>query len=171
MVKTVGVAGLGLIGGSMAKAIRKYTDCTLLGYNRNSATLSRALDEGVIDGVLTEERLAECELVIIALYPEATVEYVTKHRDHFRKGGIVMDCGGVKGVVCGPLESVVKDAGFWFIGGHPTEVPGRHLGVRPEAGLRPPPALHAGGARPHHRVHLPAGPGGELRLCGQPVGP
>lgn len=119
MFQTVGVVGLGLIGGSMAKAIHKYTDCTLLGYNRNSATLSRALDEGVIDGVLTEERLAECDLVIIALYPEATVEYVTRHRDRFRKGGVVMDCGGVKGVVCTPLEDVVKDAGFWFVGGHP----------------------------------------------------
>ena len=119
MVKTVGIVGLGLIGGSMAKAIHKYTDCTLLGYNRSSTVLSRALDEGVISGVLTEERLSECELVIIALYPAATVEYVTAHRDQFRKGGIVMDCGGVKGVVCEPLESVVKDAGFWFIGGHP----------------------------------------------------
>ena len=119
MIKTVGVVGLGLIGGSMAKAIRKYTDCTLLGYNRSSPVLSRALDEGVLDGVLTEEKLAECELVIIALYPEATVEYVTKHRDQFRRDGIVMDCGGVKGVVCGPLEDVVKDAGFWFVGGHP----------------------------------------------------
>ena len=79
-IDTVGVVGLGLIGGSMAKAIRKYTDCTLLGYNRSSLVLSRALDEGVLDGVLTEEKLAECELVIIALYPEATVEYVTKHR-------------------------------------------------------------------------------------------
>ena len=119
MVETVGVVGLGLIGGSMAKAIRRYTDCTLLGYNRNNAVLSRALDEEVLDGVLTEEKLSECDLVIIALYPEATVEYVTRHRDQFKKGGIVMDCGGVKGVVCGPLEEVVRDAGFWFVGGHP----------------------------------------------------
>ena len=119
MVETVGVVGLGLIGGSMAKAIRRYTDCTLLGYNRSGSVLSQALDEGVLDGVLTEEKLSECGLVIIALYPEATVEYVTRHRDQFKKGGIVMDCGGVKGVVCGPLEAVVKDAGFWFVGGHP----------------------------------------------------
>jgi len=119
MFKTIGIVGLGLIGGSMAKAVRKYTDCAILAYNRGGATLSRALDEGVIDGVLTDEKLAECELVIIALYPEATVEYVTRHRDQFRKGGVVMDCGGVKGVVCGPLEDVVKDAGFWFVGGHP----------------------------------------------------
>lgn len=119
MVETVGVVGLGLIGGSMAKAIHQYTDCTLLGYDLDGAVLSRALDEGVLAAALTPDRLAECDLVIIALYPEATVEYVTRNRDRFRKGGLVMDCGGVKGVVCTPLADVVKDAGFWFVGGHP----------------------------------------------------
>ncbi len=119
MFKTIGVAGLGLIGGSMAKAIRQYTDCTLLGYDADGAVLSRALDEGVVSAALTADRLAECELVIAALYPQAVVEYVTAHRDHFRRGGTVMDCGGVKGVICGPLEDVVRDAGFYFVGGHP----------------------------------------------------
>ena len=57
--------------------------------------------------------------MIIALYPQATVEYVAANRERFRKGGLVMDCGGVKGVVCTPLEEVVRDAGFWFVGGHP----------------------------------------------------
>ena len=103
----------------MAKAIRKYTDCTLLGYDTDGAVLSRALDEGVVSAALTPDRLAECELVIIALYPQATVEYVAANRERFRKGGLVMDCGGVKGVVCTPLEEVVRDAGFWFVGGHP----------------------------------------------------
>ena len=119
MVETVGVVGLGLIGGSMAKAIHQYTDCTLLGYDLDGAVLSRALDEGVLSAALTPDRLSECDLVIIALYPEATVDYVTRNRDRFRKEGLVMDCGGVKGVVCGPLEAVVQDAGFRFVGGHP----------------------------------------------------
>ena len=119
MIETVGVVGLGLIGGSMAKAIHAYTDCTLYGYDTDGAVLSRALNEGVVSAALTPEHLPECDLVIIALYPEATVAYVTEHRDHFRKGGMVMDCGGVKGVVCTPLESVVRDSGFYFIGGHP----------------------------------------------------
>ena len=119
MIETAGVVGLGLIGGSMAKAIRKYTDCTLLGYDTDGAVLSRALDEGVVSAALTPDRLAECELVIIALYPQATVEYVAANRERFRKGGLVMDCGGVKGVVCTPVEEVVRDAGFWFVGGHP----------------------------------------------------
>ena len=119
MIETVGVVGLGLIGGSMAKAIRQYTDCTILGYDTDGAVLSRALDEGVVSAALTADRLAECGLVVIALYPQAAVEYVTAHRDHFRKGGTVMDCGGVNGVVCTPLADVVKNAGFWFVGGHP----------------------------------------------------
>ena len=119
MINTVGIAGLGLIGGSMAKAIHQYTNCTLLGYDTDGAVLSRALDEGIISAALTADRLADCQLVIVALYPEAAVDYVIRHRDQFRRGGTVMDCGGVKGVVCGPLESVVRDAGFHFVGGHP----------------------------------------------------
>ena len=119
MINTVGIAGLGLIGGSMAKAIHQYTDCTLLGYDTDGAVLSRALDEGIISAALTADRLADCQLVIVALYPEAAVDYVIRHRDQFRRGGTVMDCGGVKGVVCRPLESVVRDAGFHFVGGHP----------------------------------------------------
>ena len=119
MIETVGIVGLGLIGGSMAKAIRTYTNCTILGYDTDGRVLSRALDEGVVSAALTPDRLADCELVIIALYPEATVAYVTEHRNLFRRGGLVMDCGGVKGVVCTPLEGVVRDAEFCFIGGHP----------------------------------------------------
>ena len=119
MIETVGVVGLGLIGGSMAKAIHAYTDCTLYGYDADGAVLSRALDEGVVSAALTPGRLPECGLVIIALYPEATVAYVTEHKEHFRKEGLVMDCGGVKGVVCGPLEKISKESGFYFIGGHP----------------------------------------------------
>ena len=53
MVETVGVVGLGLIGGSMAKAIHQYTDCTLLGYDLDGAVLSRALDEGVLAAALS----------------------------------------------------------------------------------------------------------------------
>lgn len=115
----IGIVGLGLIGGSMAKAIRAYTDHTILAYNRSWETLQRAMDQGVVNAPLTPDRLAECELVIVALYPQATVSYVTEHRDRFRKGGLVMDCCGVKGIVCDPLEPVAREGGFTFVGGHP----------------------------------------------------
>jgi prephenate dehydrogenase len=118
-IKTVGVVGLGLIGGSLAKAIHAYTDCTLLGYNRSRGTLEKALEDGTLSGELTPEKLKECDLVIVALYPQATVDFVTKHLGDFRPGGLVMDCGGVKGPVCTPLEPIMKDANFTFIGAHP----------------------------------------------------
>lgn len=119
MIKTVGIAGLGLIGGSLAKAIHAYTDCALYVSNRSHAVVEKALGEGVAAGELTEDKLGECDLVIIGLYPEATVEYIRSHKDKFRPGGIVMDVGGVKGVVCGPVWEIVKDAPFTFVGGHP----------------------------------------------------
>lgn len=119
MIRTVGVAGLGLIGGSMAKAIRTYTRCALLGWNRSGAVLERAEAEGVVDGALTRENLRDCDLVIVGLYPQATVDFVAEHRDDFRKGGVVMDVCGVKGVVCTPLRKVAEEGGFHFIGAHP----------------------------------------------------
>lgn len=119
MIETVGVVGLGLIGGSIAKAIRAYTDCTLYGYDADGAVLSRAMEEGTLSGVLTPEGLNTCDLVVVALYPEATVDYVTRNQDQFRKGGLVMDTGGVKSMVCTPLEAVARESGFHFIGGHP----------------------------------------------------
>ena len=67
MIETVGVVGLGLIGGSMAKAIHQYTDCALYGYDTDGAVLSQALDEGVVSAALTPDRLPDCDLVIIAL--------------------------------------------------------------------------------------------------------
>ena len=119
MIETVGVVGLGLIGGSVAKAIRAYTGCALYGYDADGAVLSRAVEEGTLSGVLTPEGLKACDLVVVALYPEATVDYVTRNREQFRRGGLVVDTGGVKSVVCTPLEAVARESGFHFIGGHP----------------------------------------------------
>ena len=119
MIKTVGVVGLGRIGGSVAKAIRAYTGCTLYGCDTDGATLSRAVADGTLTGVLTPEGLKDCDLVVVALYPQAAVDYVKRYQDRFRQGGLVMDTGGVKAVVCTPLEQVSRENGFHFVGGHP----------------------------------------------------
>ena len=119
MIKTVGVVGLGLIGGSVAKAIRAYTGCTLYGCDTDGATLSRAVADGTLTGVLTPEGLKDCDLVVVALYPQAAVDYVRRYQDRFRQGGLVMDTGGVQAVICTPLEQVSRENGFHFVGGHP----------------------------------------------------
>lgn len=115
----VGVVGLGLIGGSMAKAIQKKTEHTVVGWDasktvRLSAKLLETADEFMADG-----NPKDCDLVLIALYPQATVDYVTQHAKEFKKGAMVVDCSGIKRLVCQSVQDVAKENGFLFIGGHP----------------------------------------------------
>ena len=81
----IGIVGLGLIGGSLAKAIRKNTEHTVLGYDISEQVQLKAKVVGAIDNVLTKERLSECDIVIIALYPSTAVEFVEKHKEQFNK--------------------------------------------------------------------------------------
>ena len=68
-VKTVGIAGLGLIGGSFAKAYKENSDVKVLGVDLNNSITHLATVEGAIDGVLTKDNIGECDLIIPALYP------------------------------------------------------------------------------------------------------
>ena len=116
---TVGIVGLGLIGGSFAKAFQRDASVTVLGCARTQNTAEFALLAGDIDGILTPERLAECDLVLLAAYPEACIEYLRAHADEFSKTGIVMDCGGTKKDICEIGFALAKKHGFTFVGGHP----------------------------------------------------
>jgi prephenate dehydrogenase len=78
MSMNIGIVGLGLIGGSLAKAIKKNTDYTVWGYDLSEPVTLKALMLNAIDERLTYERLGYCDIVIIALYPGDTIEYVTK---------------------------------------------------------------------------------------------
>ena len=115
----IGIVGLGLIGGSLAKAVKGRTSHTVLGFDRDDAVLQDALQSGAIDGILAPEQLKGCRLVLVALYPQAAVDYICAHRFDFGSGTIVVDCCGVKEVVCTPCEAAAKEAGFIFLGGHP----------------------------------------------------
>jgi len=115
----VGVAGLGLIGGSMAKAIKLHTKHSVLAYDIVQTELEKAKLTGTIDGLLTEETLPSCDIVIIALYPMDIVRYVEAHAQHIRDGALVIDCGGVKRFICDRLHGTVSSRSWHFIGGHP----------------------------------------------------
>lgn len=115
----IGITGLGLIGGSMAKAIKETKEHTVYGYDTDESTLLAAELTDAIDGMLSEENLSECDVVIVSLYPEATVDYIIKNADKFKKDCIVFDCSGVKRAVCDKINPVAKEHGFIFIGGHP----------------------------------------------------
>ena len=71
----VGIVGLGLIGASFARAIKENTPCRVLAHDRDETVLSRALSDGVADDVLNKDSVGTLDLLLIALYPAACVEF------------------------------------------------------------------------------------------------
>ena len=115
----VGVVGLGLIGGSMARNIKRATQHTVLGMDASETAMLKAELLGAIDERLTDENLASCDVVIVALYPRDCVDYIRSHARLFRPGALVVDCAGVKRFVCDALFGALAGAQFTYMGGHP----------------------------------------------------
>ena len=82
----VGVIGLGLIGGSMAKALSTYTGHTVFGYDTDAAVLEKALADGAISSALDEAQCTLCDVILIALYPGAAIRAAQAWADAIRKG-------------------------------------------------------------------------------------
>ena len=115
----IGIVGLGLIGGSLAKSAKKNTKYKVYGYDICKEVIKSAVAEKSIDGELTEKRLASCDYVFIPLYPEAVIEYVEKNASIFKDGATVIDCAGVKRSVCEKCFEIADKHNFSFVGGHP----------------------------------------------------
>ncbi|MCL2637051.1 MAG: prephenate dehydrogenase/arogenate dehydrogenase family protein [Oscillospiraceae bacterium] len=116
---TTGIVGLGLIGGSFAKAVKENTSHKVLTFDKNQSVNLQAKLEGASDGILNADMLGECDFVIIALYPKATENYLKENAGLIKKGAIVIDAAGVKVNVCNTAAKLAKKHGFTFIGGHP----------------------------------------------------
>lgn len=119
---TVGVVGLGLMGGSFAKAVRGFQDCRVLGLDSSDTVLAGALADGTIDEALAPceagKLLAKSDVAVIALYPAAAVRFIEEHGAECGKGGVLTDLVGVKaGMLRAARAHVAKDAAF--VGGHP----------------------------------------------------
>lgn len=115
---TVGVVGLGLIGGSIAKAYGAKGH-TVLAYDTDSSILSFAIMSGGVSAELTKENLKTCDIVLIAVFPKAATEYLMQNGPYFSKTGIVMDCCGTKEDVCRAGFKAAAENGFTYVGGHP----------------------------------------------------
>lgn len=113
----IGIVGLGLIGGSLCRAVKQYTQHRVYGMTRNPTTVQFALSAGAIDEALTD--LHQMDLTIVALPPEATVDFLTAHVQDFQKGAIVSDVCGVKRYIIDSVDQLYFDAGVHFVGGHP----------------------------------------------------
>lgn len=116
---TIGIIGLGLIGGSFARALKKYTSHTVLGSDLSTEAEYKALCENAADGILSDALLKKCDLILVALYPQAAVAYIREKAPLFKKGAVVMDCGGVKRFICREINPLAERYGFRFLAAHP----------------------------------------------------
>ena len=115
----IAVVGLGLIGGSLAKAIKRRTEHRVFGMDCNHSVVLRAKLVQAIDEELREEDYGKIDLFISALYPQAIVECVTAAAPKLRKGCVVLDTCGIKRHVCESCLKICREHGLVFIGGHP----------------------------------------------------
>lgn len=114
----VGIVGLGLIGGSFAKAYHE-AGWKVLAHNRSRSVLDFAKISGAVDNELTKENIAQCDLVLVTVYPAAAVSYIEEMAAHIGKKPIVIDCCGTKRIVCEACFPIAEKYGFTYLGGHP----------------------------------------------------
>ncbi|NLV86805.1 MAG: prephenate dehydrogenase/arogenate dehydrogenase family protein [Clostridiales bacterium] len=115
----IGIIGLGLIGGSLAKSIKSRTQHKVVATDLNSETVLLAKLCGAIDGFLTDENLGECDLILTAICPQSTIAWVKEHGLNISPQAIFVDMCGIKRSVCSELKPLAQQFGFSYIGGHP----------------------------------------------------
>ena len=115
---TVGIVGLGLIGGSFAKAYHAAGH-QVLAFDTDQSVYDFAALSGAVNGPLTDETLPECDLILIAVIPSAAVGYLKQHAAHIGPKPVVIDCCGTKRVVCTACFPLAEQFGFTYLGGHP----------------------------------------------------
>ena len=115
---TVGILGLGLIGGSMARAY-SAAGHAVLAHDISNAALEGALAENAVCGKLTAENAAECDVIFLAIYPRAATAWLRVTAPHLTEQSVVIDLCGTKRGICQTCFGLAKEYGFSFVGGHP----------------------------------------------------
>ncbi len=110
----IGIVGLGLMGGSIAKALRQNTNHRIIGIDKNDDVLASALQSGVIDDV---QGLEGCDVVFVCLYPRDAVAYILNQS--FRAGAVVTDICGVKRFTHRCMSQALHEKGIRYVGSHP----------------------------------------------------
>lgn len=115
---TVGILGLGLIGGSLARAYA-IAGHTVYVSVRNESMLSFAQLAGAVHGPLTPENMAECDLILLAIYPDGSATWLENNARYIDPKTLVIDCCGIKREICRRCFPLAEKYGFTFVGGHP----------------------------------------------------
>jgi len=114
----VGILGLGLIGGSLARAYA-LEGHTVYAVQRNESMLSFAMLAGAVHGKLQEETIPQCDLILLAIYPGGSASWLEKNAHLVSPNTLVIDCCGIKREICDRCFPLAKQYGFTFVGGHP----------------------------------------------------
>lgn len=115
---TVGIVGIGLIGGSFAKSLKANSGHRVLGTDTNPDTMAMAKMSGAVDEELDEDGFRSCDVVLAALSPAAMVGWAERNAEHL-KGTVLVDLCGVKRELCPKLTRIAESGGFFYVGGHP----------------------------------------------------
>ena len=114
----VGILGLGLIGGSLARAYAKAGH-TVYVCERDESMLSFAKLAGVVTDELNRENIGRCDLILLAIYSGGSAAWLEENGQYISKDTLVIDCCGIKEEVCRRCFPVAEKYGFTFVGGHP----------------------------------------------------
>lgn len=115
----IAIIGLGLIGGSLAKALKENTRHTVIGFDRDENVLLDALSLGAIDRTGSTAALGAADVVYVCLYPADAVRFVEENAARFKPGCIVTDVCGIKGGVWEKISETAANHPFVYVGGHP----------------------------------------------------
>ena len=114
----VGILGLGLIGGSLARAYA-LEGHSVFAAEKDESMLSFAMLAGAVHGKLDASTIPGCDLILLAIYPEGSAAWLEENAPLIEKNTLVMDCCGVKREICQRCFPLAEDFGFTFVGGHP----------------------------------------------------
>lgn len=114
----VGILGLGLIGGSLARAYA-LEGHTVYAIQRNEAMLSFAMLAGAVHGKLDEETIPKCDLILLAIYPGGSAKWLEDNAQFISPSALIIDCCGTKQEICSRCFPLAEKYGFTFVGGHP----------------------------------------------------
>ena len=115
---TVGILGLGLIGGSLARAYA-LEGHTVYASDKDEQILSFAMLAGAVHGRLNTSSIPDCDLILLAIYPDGSASWLEENAPYICKNTLVIDCCGVKKEICSRCFPVAEKNGFIFVGGHP----------------------------------------------------
>ncbi len=113
------IVGLGLIGGSLAKATKARTAHSVMGCDLDEEVKLFARLTGAIDCQYEDALLPKSDLILIALRPGAAIGWLKANAAHIAKSAVVVDMCGTKREVCETMGAIAKENGFVYVGGHP----------------------------------------------------